>query len=138
MLLIDDHQSKAGKFHVLLDQGVDIIFAVGGETGNGALAAAREWGKWGIGVDVDQYYTLPLERDILLTSVLKRLDNAAFAVVAKTQQGNFGDVYLGTLSNEGVGLAPYHAFEGQVPVSLDAEVKAAMAGIIAGTIDTGW
>ncbi len=124
----------------LITQGVDVVFGVGGETGNGALAAAKEAGKWGIGVDIDQYYTLPDMRDILLTSVLKRLDNAAYAVVRKTQLGTFpsGNVYLGMLENDGVGLAPYHDFEGLIPAALDAEVKAVMAGIIAGTIDTGW
>ncbi|HSJ55497.1 MAG TPA: BMP family ABC transporter substrate-binding protein, partial [Anaerolineae bacterium] len=105
----------------LIDESVDVIFGVGGETGNGALAAARERGKWGIGVDVDQYYTLPNERSILLTSVLKRLDNAAFAVVHETQLGTFpgGGVYLGMLANQGVGLAPYHDYAGQIPAGLD-------------------
>jgi basic membrane protein A and related proteins len=126
--------------NALIDQGVDVIFGVGGQTGNGGLAAAKERGKWGIGVDFDQYYTLPAEGDILLSSVLKRLDNAAYGVVAETQQGSFpgGSAYVGTLANAGVGLAPYHALAGQIPAGLDAEVKAVMAGIAAGTIDTGW
>jgi basic membrane protein A len=126
--------------NALIDEGVDVIFGIGGETGNGALAAAKERGKWGIGVDVDQYYTLADVRDILLTSVLKRMDNAAYAVVRLTQLGTFpgGDVYVGTLANQGVGLGPYHDFQDQIPARLDAEVQAVMAGIIAGTIDTGW
>ncbi len=53
----------------LIDEGVDVIFGVGGKTGNGGIAAAKERGKWGIGVDVDQYFTLPNEKDILITSL---------------------------------------------------------------------
>ena len=31
----------------LIDEGVDVIFGVGGKTGNGGLTAAKERGKWG-------------------------------------------------------------------------------------------
>jgi basic membrane protein A len=124
----------------LIDEGVDVIFGVGGKTGNGGLAAAKERGKWGIGVDVDQYFTLPNEQDILITSCMKRLDNAVFAVVesATTDQFPGGGVYVGTLENGGVGLAPYHDYEDDIPDELKAEVEAIIEGIKAGEIDTGW
>ena len=109
----------------LIDEGVDVVFGCGGKTGNGGIAAAKERGKWGVGVDVDQYFTLPNEKDILITSVMKRLDNAVFAVVESALNGEFpgGNVFVGTLENEGVGLAPYHDFEGEIPAELDAEVQ---------------
>jgi len=124
----------------LIDEGVDVVFGCGGKTGNGGIAAAKERGKWGVGVDVDQYFTLPNEKDILITSVMKRLDNAVFAVVESALNGEFpgGNVFVGTLENEGVGLAPYHDFEGEIPAELDAEVQEIVQGIIAGEIDTGW
>ena len=124
----------------LIDEGVDVIFGVGGKTGNGGLAAAKERGVWGVGVDVDQYYTLPNEQDILITSCQKRLDNAVYAVVEQTLAGEFpgGGIYEGTLENGGVGLAPYHAFEDDIPAELTAEVEAIIQGIIDGTIPTGW
>jgi basic membrane protein A len=124
----------------LIDEGVDVIFGVGGKTGNGGLAAAKERGKWGIGVDVDQYYTLPNEKDILVTSCMKRLDNAVYSVVEAETKGEFpgGSVYVGTLINGGVGLAPYHDYEDEVPDELKAEVNAIIEGIKSGTIDTGW
>ena len=124
----------------LIDEGVDVIFGCGGKTGNGGIAAAKERGKWGIGVDVDQYFTLPNEKDILITSVMKRLDNAVFAVVESALNDEFpgGGVYVGTLENGGVGLAPYHDFEAEIPAELDAEVQAIVEGIIAGEISTGW
>ncbi len=124
----------------LIDEGVDVIFGVGGKTGNGGLTAAKERGKWGIGVDVDQYNTLPNEKDILITSCMKRLDNAVFAVVESAVNDEFGGggLYIATASNGGVGLAPYHDYENEIPADLKAEVEAIQAGIIAGTIDTGW
>jgi basic membrane protein A len=119
---------------------VDVIFGVGGKTGNGGLAAAKERGKWGVGVDVDQYFTLPNEKDILITSCMKRLDNAVFSVVDATLQDQFpgGGVYVGTLDNGGVGLAPFHDFEGEIPDELAAEVEAIQKAIMAGELSTGW
>ncbi len=42
-----------------LDQGVDIVHPVAGETGNGSIKAMLAAGKWAIGVDNDQAITLP-------------------------------------------------------------------------------
>ncbi len=138
----DEGKSAASS---LLDEGVDVIFGVGGKTGNGALVAVRERAEAGdavagIGVDVDQYYTLPQEKGILLTSVEKRLDNAVFQTVEEAQAGNFGGggVYVGTLANDGVGLAPYHDWEDEIPADLKAEIEEIRAELIAGNIDTGW
>ncbi len=124
----------------LIDEGADVIFGIGGKTGNGGLAAAKERGKWGVGVDVDQYFTTPNEKDILITSCMKRLDNSVFGVIELLQKGQFpgGGNYVGTLANGGVGLAPYHDFEDQIPDELKAEVDAIQQGIIDGSIDTGW
>jgi basic membrane protein A len=124
----------------LIDEGVDVIFGIGGKTGNGGLAAAKERGKWGIGVDVDQYFTLPNEQDILLTSAIKRLDNAVYSVVEDTLNDEFqgGGVYIGTLENGGVGLAPFHDYEDQIPDEVKQEIEDIQQGIIDGSIDTGW
>ncbi|MGB9299139.1 MAG: BMP family ABC transporter substrate-binding protein, partial [Anaerolineae bacterium] len=62
----------------LIDEGADVIYGIGGKTGNGGITAAKERGLWAVGVDVDQYNTLPNEKDILITSTIKRLDNAVF------------------------------------------------------------
>ncbi|MHA1944254.1 MAG: ABC transporter substrate-binding protein, partial [Candidatus Thorarchaeota archaeon] len=129
----------------LLDEGVDIIFGVGGKTGNGGLVAVRERAEAGeavagIGVDVDQYFTLATEKGILVTSVEKRLDNAVFNAIDAAVAGNFGGggVYVGTLENDGVGLAPYHDWEDKVPAELKAEVDALKPQVISGAISTGW
>ena len=43
----------------MIDKGVDVIFGCGGKTGNGAVTAAAQAGVYAIGVDTDQYFTLP-------------------------------------------------------------------------------
>jgi basic membrane protein A len=124
----------------LIDEGADVILGIGGKTGNGGLVAAKERGLWGVGVDVDQYNTLTNEKDILITSTIKRLDMAVFNTVKSVQDGTFagGGVYEGTLANEGVGMAPFHDFEGQIPAQIVADLEEIRLGIIDGTIDTGW
>jgi basic membrane protein A len=124
----------------LIDEGVDVIYGIGGKTGNGGLTAAKERGLWGVGVDVDQYYTLPNEKDVLLTSTMKRLDNAVFGTIEGLLEGEFagGSVYLGTLSNSGVGLAPFHDFQDQIPEDIAKELNEITLGLIDGSIDTGW
>ena len=124
----------------LIDEGADVILGIGGKTGNGGLVAAKERGVWGVGVDVDQYNTLPNEKDILITSTIKRLDMAVFGVVQSVVDGTFagGGVYVGTLENEGVGMAAFHDFEGQIPAQIVADLEEIRLGLIDGTIDTGW
>jgi basic membrane protein A len=124
----------------LIDEGADVIFGVGGKTGNGGLSAAKERGKWGVGVDVDQYYTTPNEKDILITSTMKRLDNSVFGVIESLLNDEFpgGGNYVGTLENGGVGLAPYHDFEDKIPDELKQEIDDIIEGIKNGEIDTGW
>jgi len=124
----------------LIDEGADVVMGVGGRTGNGGIAAAKERGKWGIGVDVDQYYTLPNEKDILITSTVKRLDKAVFNVIKNAVEGKFegGTDYIATLANEGVGLAPFHDFEDKVPENIKADLEQIQRDIVAGTLWTGW
>jgi basic membrane protein A len=110
-----------------IEDGADVVFAAAGGTGLGALKACREKGALFIGVDVDQYLTSPGSGDAILTSVVKRFDNATYAVVKQVVDGRFvggKNVYMG-LAQEAVGLAPYHAFDSLVPSSTkDAVAKA--------------
>ncbi len=123
-----------------LDEGADVIFGVGSITGNGAIAAAKEYGKWAIGVDTDQYHTLIDQQDILLTSCLKRMDRAVNQVVTGALENQFwgGTLYVGNLANHGVGLAPYHEFDDQIPPRLKKEISKIQLRILEGEISTGW
>lgn len=123
----------------MLDDGADIIFGVGGNTGNGGVLAAHEAGKLGIGVDVDQYNTYPDVAPSLLTSAAKNMDVAAYNAVTAFANGELqAGINLGTVENEGIGLAPYHDQEANIPDECKAAVDEAKAGLAAATIDTGY
>jgi basic membrane protein A len=124
----------------LFDEGADIFIPVGGLIGTPGFAVARARGGYGIWVDVDGYYLLPEARDVLLTSVMKNMDNSCYDVIRDTLEGNFQGCtnYVGSLANGGVGIAPYHDLESQIPDSLKAEIKDLEKKIKSGEIkDTG-
>ena len=66
-------------------EGSQVVFAVAGGCGLGALDAAKEKGKQGIGVDADQAYL----GDHIMTSALKKVDEAAFTAAQEVQDGSF-------------------------------------------------
>jgi basic membrane protein A len=122
----------------LMDEGADIIMPVAGPVGLGTAAAAQErGGVMVIGVDADWVLTNPDFSSIMLTSVMKNMDVTTFNVIRSAMDGTFrGGVTVGTLENGGVGLAPFHDFEGQVPQDLKDELNAVREAIIAGRITT--
>jgi basic membrane protein A and related proteins len=83
-------------------QGSQAVFQVAGGCGLGALDAAKEKGKWGIGVDKDQADLGPH----ILTSAVKRVDVSVFDTVKAIQEGTFkpGTDALFNLENEGVAV----------------------------------
>src|SRR5439155_12628197 len=60
----------------MIGQGVDVLFQVAGRTGAGVLRAACNAKVYGIGVDVDQYLSLPDSAACIITSAEKHLQNA--------------------------------------------------------------
>lgn len=124
----------------LFDEGADIFIPVGGLIGSPGFDVARERGGYGIWVDVDGYNLLTSARDVMLTSVMKNMDNSVYDVIKASMEGNFNGcgVYVGGLENAGVGIAPYHDLDSQVPAELKAEVEELAQKIISGEItDTG-
>jgi basic membrane protein A len=125
----------------MIGQGADVIFAAAGPTGNGAILTATQSAVWGIGVDVDQYYTLFMSGTItgsekLLSSAMKRMDNAVFDTIGDVLSGTFtsGET-LYDLAVDGVGLAPFHDADPDVPQAVRDELAAVNAGILDGTIN---
>jgi basic membrane protein A len=83
-------------------QGSKVVFQVAGGCGLGALDAAKEEGVQGIGVDADQGYL----GEHILTSAIKKVDQAVFQAVERAQKGQFegGTDVIATVENGGVGL----------------------------------
>ncbi len=121
-----------------IDQGADVILPVAGQVGEGAAAAASEnTGVSVIWVDNDGYETLPAAyRPLVLTSVLKNMQDAVVQIVGDDMQGSFSNTpFVGTLENGGVEIAPFHDRASLVSPELASEIDGIRAQIIDGSID---
>jgi len=115
-----------------IDAGSQVVFNVAGPCGLGALDAAKERGRWGIGVDVDQSFLGPH----ILTSAVKRVDTGIFLAVkgAKTGTGykGGGDLVF-NLKNAGVGLGKISK-KAKIPKAWLTQIAKLRAQIISGKI----
>ncbi len=122
-----------------MDQGADVIFGAGGITGNGALqevATAAEAGDtvYCIGVDTDQWETLPAAHSCLVSSATKLISPGVIDLINLANEGNFpGGNYFG-----GAGLAPFHDFEEIVSQEIKDSLAEIDAGLSDGSIETGY
>ena len=114
------------------DRGADVVFHAAGGTGVGVLQAAADAGKLGIGVDSNQNGMHPGK---VLTSMLKRVDVAAYKVMEAAKKGEFkaGIQVLG-LAEGGVGYAMDDNNKALVTPAMEAAVKQATADIISGKV----
>ncbi len=119
----------------LIGKGCDVVFAVGGNTVNGALLAAKENNVMAIGTDVDQYYTYPEVKDALISSAQKNVDAAVYNYLKTVADGSVkAGISTATLQNGGVGLAPFHDWDSKIPADLKAQIQKASDGIKDGSI----
>jgi len=131
-----DQQKGIESGKALIEQGADIVFAAAGATGNGTATACKDNNALFIGVDADQYETIDGIGDTILTSAVKRVDNAVFQTVKEAVDGTIagGENKVFGLAEEGVGLAPYHDWDAKIPADVKAAVDKAMADVVAGTV----
>lgn len=126
-----------------IEQGADVVFGAGGETGSGGIRGSAEQGVWAVGVDQDEWVTTfengrAPGADRLLSSAVKRVDNAVYEAVRQAVEGKFvGQTALFDASNEGIGLAPHHAAESAIPEEVKGRITELFAGLRSGTITTG-
>lgn len=119
-----------------IDEGADIVFPVAGPVGLGTSALAKETGKIRvIGVDVDQFESNPNEKEVYLTSVIKKISAAVDDTIRNIiETGKAGEDYVGTLANGGLDLAPFHDQAADVPQALQDEIAQLRQDIIDGKI----
>ncbi len=112
-----------------IDQGAQVVFAVAGPCGLGALDAAKQASIWGVGVDVDQSY---LGKHIL-TSAVKRVDRGVYLAIKGAQSGQFkgGTDLTFDLKNGGVALGKISP---NVPASVLKTVASLRAQIVSGKL----
>ncbi len=118
-----------------IDNGADVVFGAGGNTGNGALIEVAGYeGLYCIGVDSDQWFTVPEAQDCLVSSAMKLITPAVAELIGMSIEGNFpGGNYVGE-----VGLAPFHDFEPIIGQEILDRLEEAQQGLDAGTLDTGF
>lgn len=112
--------------------GVNVIFHASGSTGLGVFEAARRRGRLAIGVDSDQQGEAP---GFILTSMVKRVDEALFGVVKSVLEGTFqGGIFELGLAERGVDYVYDEKNRALIPDSVRARVEALRAEIVAGRI----
>ncbi|HEY1042756.1 MAG TPA: BMP family ABC transporter substrate-binding protein [Telluria sp.] len=114
------------------DRGADVVFAVAGGSGLGALQKAKEKGKLAIGVDSNQNHLHP---GTMLTSMVKRVDVAVYDSFMQVKNGSWkpGVTYKG-LKEGGVDWALDKNNRAVVTPAIEKRVNEAKAGIISGKI----
>ena len=118
--------------------GADIVYHAAGGSGAGLFEAAKEVSEesgskvWGIGVDSDQYNTVDAEvQEYVLTSMLKRVDNAVYLVLQSQVNGTFkaGQTAFG-LSDDGVGYSTSGGYLDDIVPQLEALKQQIVSGQI--------
>ncbi len=122
----------------LYDKGVTVIFAAAGGVGVGVINEAKTRaakGVWVIGVDVDQFGQGEYSpgKSIILTSAMKKIDQASYDLVKLNQGGKFpgGQILNYNLTNNGVGIP---AKNPNLSDAVVAKVNAVLADVKAGKI----
>jgi basic membrane protein A len=113
-----------------IGQGADVIFAAAGGTGVGVLQTAADEGVYSIGVDSNQNYMHP---GSVLTSMIKRVDNAVYEAMAAGPEVEVGVNVMG-VTNEGVGYAVDENNQELITSEMQAAVDAAAAQIADGSL----
>ena len=139
----DYYDPAKGKEHgiVLLNQGVEVMFAAAGPTGLGVIEAAADAGKYIIGVDSDQSaaYTANGDQktaDHIVTSMMKNVGDAIFRAVQLDQEGKLplGSSESLGIAEGGVGLAKNDVYNNTLTDDEKAAIDAIEEKVISGDI----
>jgi len=122
-----------------IDKGADVIFTAAGNSGLGAFDAVEQYGKTNgeankfvIGVDSNQNAVKP---GFVLTSMVKRVDNAVFDVVKEILAGKFnGGFHTFGLDKDGVAYAMDDNNKSLIPGDVILKVEEAKKKIGTGEI----
>jgi basic membrane protein A len=122
-----------------INKGADVIFTAAGNSGLGAFDAVEQAGKengrathFVIGVDSNQNMVKP---GFVLTSMVKRVDNAVYSIVDDVVHGKFQPgFHVYGLDKDGVGYAMDQYNKDLITPEMIQEAEAAKKKIIAGQI----
>ena len=115
-----------------IDRGADVVYHAAGGTGIGVIQAAADAGKLAIGVDKNQNGLAP---GSVLTSMLKRVDVAAYETFKDAMDGNFSSgVKILGLAEGGVDWAEDSNNAPLITADIKSAIEAARADILSGKV----
>ena len=123
-----------------IEKGADVIFTAAGNSGLGAFDAVEQYGKnaqgeankFVIGVDSNQNGVKP---GFVLTSMVKRVDNAVYDVVKEVLGGHFvGGLHVFGLDKDGVAYAMDDFNKALIPQDVINKAEEAKLKIASGEI----
>jgi basic membrane protein A len=120
----------------MYNSGADIVYHASGNTGTGVFGAAQEKSRFAIGVDRDQSVTKSSYADVILASMVKRVDTAVYNAAEAKVNGNFeggSQTTLG-LQDDGVACVYGQQLGSQIPGDVKSAVEDARSSIIEGDI----
>jgi basic membrane protein A len=126
--LFNDGDWGAVSAQALIEQGADIIFAAGGETGAGALRAATEAGVPAIGAEQDQNAALAKKGSSVVASILGRASFTVQDLMRHVREGNLADAATSPIG--------FVVMNSEIPGNVVAEMNAMVEGLANGEIET--
>jgi basic membrane protein A len=121
----------------MYDNNADIIYHASGNTGTGVFQAAQEEGRYAIGVDRDQSVTKDSYADVILASMVKRVDTAVYTAIESVVNDDFegGSVVPLGLAEDGVGIVYGQSLGDAIGSGVKDDIESSRQGIIDGDID---
>jgi len=123
----------------MYEEGADIVYHAAGDSGGGLFVAAKEWSDdndkvWAIGVDSDQALTADADvQEFILTSMLKRVDNAVYQAIEGHINGTF--VNGNTIYDLAAGGVGYSTTGDHLSAETIAAIEEWAAKIISGEVE---
>jgi len=119
----------------MYDSGADVVYHAAGGTGLGVFQAAQEQGKFAIGVDADQSKTESKFADVILASMVKRVDTAVYTAVKSVVEDTFeGETNTLGLEENGVECVYGAELGSEIPEDVKSAVADSREAIINGDI----
>ncbi|WP_415378978.1 BMP family lipoprotein [Halosimplex sp. TS25] len=121
----------------MYQSGADIVYHAAGNSGTGVFQAAQEQEQFAIGVDRDQSVTRESFSDVILASMVKRVDTAVFNSVQAVVNGSFdgGSTTTLALEDDGVEAVYGQQLGSEIPQDIKDAIGEARQGIVDGEID---
>lgn len=136
---VGDFNDPAGGREAALamyNSGADVVYHAAGNTGTGVFQAAQDQGRFAIGVDRDQSVTRPNFQDVILASMVKRVDTAVFTSIENVVNDSFrgGEVSALGLAEDGVDIVYGQGLSDSIPEEVTSAISDSRQAIVDGDI----